>query len=132
MSPCPCLYFFISIFPCLQIHVSMTPFLQVSMSHVYVSMFLCLHVSGIPQTELMENGNFHLFDVKAKLLTSVCCYALCPCLHLSGIPQTEPSGKQQLAYVCCKQKMANFCLFAANGNRKRKFVFLCRQMINSY
>jgi hypothetical protein len=28
--------------------------------------------------------------------------------------------------------MANFCLFAANGNRKRKFVFLCQQMINSY
>jgi hypothetical protein len=35
-------------------------------------------------------------------------------------------------FVCCKQKkeMANSCLFAANGNGKRKFVFLSRQTIN--
>jgi hypothetical protein len=34
--------------------------------------------------------------------------------------------------LCCKQKMeiANFRLFAANRNRKRKFVFFGRQEIN--
>jgi hypothetical protein len=37
----------------------------------------------------------------------------------------ELNGKQQLPLVCCKRKkeMANFYLIAANGNRKRKFVF---------
>jgi hypothetical protein len=39
-------------------------------------------------------------------------------------------GKQQLPFVCCKQKSetANFRLFSANG--KWKFVFLGQQMIN--
>jgi hypothetical protein len=40
--------------------------------------------------------------------------------------------KRQLPYVCCEQKTetANFRLFAANGNGKRKFVFLGRPTIN--
>ncbi len=35
-------------------------------------------------------------------------------------------GIRQLPFVSCKWKMemANFCSFAANGNRKRKLVFL--------
>jgi hypothetical protein len=39
----------------------------------------------------------------------------------------------QLLIVCCKPitEMANFHLFAANGNRKWKFVFLSQQTINS-
>ncbi len=38
--------------------------------------------------------------------------------------EIETNGKQQLPFVCCKRKteMANFCLFAANENGKRKFV----------
>jgi hypothetical protein len=41
-------------------------------------------------------------------------------------------GKRQFLIVCCKQKAetANFRLFAANENRKRKFVSLGRQTIN--
>jgi hypothetical protein len=41
-------------------------------------------------------------------------------------------GIQQLPFVCCKWKMKteNFRLFSANGNVKRKFVFLGRQTIN--
>jgi hypothetical protein len=32
--------------------------------------------------------------------------------------KTELRGQQQLSFICCKGKkeMANFCLFAANGN----------------
>jgi hypothetical protein len=39
--------------------------------------------------------------------------------------QTE-NGNGKLLFVCCKRKtaMANFRLFAANGNGKWKFVFL--------
>ncbi len=50
------------------------------------------------------------------------------CLHVSGIPQMKKltNIKQQLPFVCWRQKMemANFHLFAANGNGKQKFVFL--------
>jgi hypothetical protein len=44
--------------------------------------------------------------------------------------ELKKNGK--VAFVCCKQKteMANFCLFAANGNGKWKFVFLGRQTTN--
>jgi hypothetical protein len=36
------------------------------------------------------------------------------------------NGKQQLLFVCRKRKTetSNFHLFAANKNRKQKFVFL--------
>jgi hypothetical protein len=42
------------------------------------------------------------------------------------------NGKQQLPFVCCKEKTesANLRLFAANGSGKRKFVFLSRQTVN--
>jgi hypothetical protein len=35
-------------------------------------------------------------------------------------------AKRQFPFVCCKQKteLANFLLFAANENGKRKFVFI--------
>ncbi len=84
MSPCPFLHVHVSMSmsPCLCLHVyvSMSSFFQVSMSHVYVSMFSCLHlhVSMFPaflkqKTELMENCNFHLFAAnrKRKWQTSV-------------------------------------------------------------
>jgi hypothetical protein len=49
-------------------------------------------------------------------------------------PQTEngTNDKRQLPIVFCKRekKTANFRLFAANGNGKRKFVFLGRQTMN--
>jgi hypothetical protein len=40
--------------------------------------------------------------------------------------ENRTSGKWQFPFVCCKWKteMANFRLFAANGNGKRKFVSL--------
>ncbi len=131
MSPCPCLYFSISIFPWLQVLVSMSPFLQVSMSHVYVSMFLCLHVSGIPLTELMENGNFYLFAAKEKSQTSVCCYvsmSMSPCFRNSTngtmrktatcvcLLQTE-NGR--LLFVCCKWKQKTEVCFPLSANDKQ-------------
>jgi hypothetical protein len=44
--------------------------------------------------------------------------------------ENKINGRQQLSFVCCKQKteMANCHLFAANGNGKQKFVFLGWQM----
>ncbi len=47
--------------------------------------------------------------------------------------ENRTNGKQQLPFVCCKQntETSNFRLFAANRKRKRKFVFLGRQTINS-
>jgi hypothetical protein len=46
--------------------------------------------------------------------------------------ENATNAKRQLAHVCCEQKaeIANFRLFAANGNGKRKFVFLGRPTIN--
>jgi hypothetical protein len=47
--------------------------------------------------------------------------------------KNRTNGKQQLSFVCCKQntETSNFRSFAANRKRKRKFVFLGQQMINS-
>jgi hypothetical protein len=47
--------------------------------------------------------------------------------------KNKTKGKQQLVFVFCKRKKetTNFHLFAANGNGKRKFVFIGWQMINS-
>ncbi len=36
-----------------------------------------------------------------------------------------------VCFLQTETETANFCLFAANGNGKRKFVFLGRQTINS-
>jgi hypothetical protein len=46
--------------------------------------------------------------------------------------RNSAKGKRQLPFVFCKWKTetANFCLFAAHGNRKQMFVFLSRQMMN--
>jgi hypothetical protein len=88
--------------PCLHVRISMSPFLHASMSHVYVSMFLSLHASTV-----LENGNFCVF-VANGMVTTVC---LLP----------------------TKTKKVNFRFFgffAANGNGKRKFVFLGQKMIN--
>ncbi len=46
--------------------------------------------------------------------------------------ENESNKKQQLLFVFCKHKketVANFRLFAANRNKKLKFVFLGRQLI---
>jgi hypothetical protein len=103
VSPCPCLY--VSLSPSLHVHVSISPCL---MSSVYVSMSPppCLHL---------------------HVSTSM---SPCPCLHASGIPQTEnrTNGKQQLLNGYCKRKTENSHLFAANRNRKWKFVFLGWQL----
>ncbi len=114
MSPClhvsmsSCLHF--SICPCL--HFSICPCFHVSCQCIYVSMSPCLHVSMSP-----------CLYVFMSPYTS---------LNVSGILQTEirTNGKRQLPFMCCKRKTANFCLFAATGTGKRKFVFLGRQTIN--
>ncbi len=106
LPPCPCLHVLASMSlppcPCLHVHVSISS-VYVSMSNVSMSPFL--HVSVSPS----------------------------PCLHVSEIPQIEnrANGKQRLPFVCCKREteMANFRLFATNGNGNRKFVFLGRQNI---
>jgi hypothetical protein len=58
----------------------------------------------------------------------------CPCFHVSGIPQTENEITKTATSVYFKQREnrnGNFRLFAANGNRKRTFVFLGQQTLNS-
>jgi hypothetical protein len=101
MSPCPCLHVQVSRPLCLCLHVSMTPCFHVSC--------LCFHVSMSPS----------------------------PCLCVSMFAEfrnteNRTNGKRQLPFVCCKREMemTDFRLFAANGNRKWKFVFLFRQTIN--
>ncbi len=46
--------------------------------------------------------------------------------------KNRTNGQPQLPFVCCKWKMetVNLCVFAANGNGKQKFVFLCQQTVN--
>ncbi len=117
MSLCSCLHVHVSMFmsfcQCLHVHVFTSifpcPCLRV---HVSVLMSLCprLHVSIPP----CSRSHVHV--------------SIIPCLHVSGISQTEKetNGKRQLPFVFCKRKSetSNFRLFAANGNVKRKFVFL--------
>ncbi len=55
-------------------------------------------------------------------------------VSLNIYTENRTNGKLQLPFVCCKRKTetANFRLYCtANGNRKRNFVFLGQQMINS-
>jgi hypothetical protein len=105
-SPCSCFHLFVSMLmsPCLYVHASMSTCFYVCFHTSCLCLYL--HVSMSP----------------------------CPCLNVSGMQQTEnrTNGKQQLLFVCCKRKTetANFRLFAANRNGKRKFVFLGQQMIN--
>ncbi len=81
---------------------------------------------------MFEKSNGYTFFINKK---SEFPNILIPRLHVPRIPQTEngATGKRQLPFVCCRQKMktANFHLFAENGNGKRKFVSLGRQTINS-
>jgi hypothetical protein len=122
MSPCTCLY------------VSMSPFFHVSclhfsMSHVYVSMFPCLHLHV--SISMSPSPCLHLH---VSIAMSSCLYvhvsmsmSPCPCFHVSRILQTEngTNRKRGLPFVCCKGKTetANLRLFAADGNGKRKFFF---------
>jgi hypothetical protein len=54
-------------------------------------------------------------------------HLMSPYRHVTGIPPTEngTNGKLQFPFVCYirKTETANFCLFAANRNDKRKSVF---------
>ncbi len=83
-----CLHVHVSMFmsPYLCLHVAMYPFLHFPMSHVYVSVFLCLHL---------------------HVSVSPCLHvSMSICLNVSGILQTEneTKGKRQLPFICCKQK----------------------------
>jgi hypothetical protein len=111
MSPCPKVPMFPSpvsqcsraaMSPCPR--VPMSPCLRVFVSPCpYVSMSPCLHVS------------------------------MSLCLRSTVVPVflEMENGKGQFPFVCCKKKeTANFRLFAANRNGKRKFAFLGRQTIN--
>jgi hypothetical protein len=54
----------------------------------------------------------------------------CPFPHI--YMGKETNVKWKFCFVCCKQKMemANFYLFAVNGNGTRKFVFLgCKRCL---
>jgi hypothetical protein len=73
---------------------------------LHVCMSACLHVSMYP---------------------CLCLYVSIspsPCLHVSA-PENGTKGKKQHPLAFCKWKteMANFRLFAANRNGKRKYVF---------
>jgi hypothetical protein len=111
----PCLY--VSIFPCL---MSMSPCFHVSIS---MSSCLYVHVS-------MSMSPCPCLHVHVSMSMSPC-----PCLHVSRILQTEngTNRKRGLPFVCCKEKTetVNLRLFAADGNGKRKFLFLGRQMLTS-
>jgi hypothetical protein len=51
--------------------------------------------------------------------------SMSPCIYVSMFPEFQ-NRKMQLPFVSCKRKTEteNFRLFAANGNGKRKFIFL--------
>ncbi len=84
-----------------RLHVSIFPCL-----HVFLFLCLCLHVSSLHVSmspgPCFLNSNNKKWNQR-KMATSVC------------LLQTGP---------------ANFRLFAANGNRKRKFIFLSLWTIN--
>ncbi len=77
---------------------------------VSLSMSSCLHVSISPCSMSHVYVSIFMF----------------PCLkvHVSMFPKFRKQKKELT-------KNSNFFLFAANGNRKRKFVFLGLQTINS-
>ncbi len=103
MSSCPCL---IVLCPCVSVSMSPSPCLHFSMSrciHVCVFMFPCLYL--------------HI--------------SMSPCLHVSGIRKKRTELTENSNFICWLQtEPANFCLFAAKGNGKQKFVFLGRQTLN--
>jgi hypothetical protein len=115
MPPCLFLHVHISPYPCLNFHVSMCLCLHVSMS-------LSLHVFMSP---LLHSPCFHVF-LYISMSPSPCLYvsmSMFSEFHKQKLKLTE---KWQLPFTWFKWKIetANFLLFAANGNKKWKFVFL--------
>jgi hypothetical protein len=114
---------------------------QIRLARLQTDNFVCFFINKRAKDKLpfawWANGKNRLriiawASVFCLNLMSPCFHV--PCLHVSGILQMEngTNAKRQLPYVCCEQKMeiANFRLFAANGNGKRKFVLLGRPTIN--
>jgi hypothetical protein len=94
------------------LHVSMSTSLHVSKSMspcLHVTMSPCLHVS-----------------------MSICLHVYVSMFQEFPKRKTELNRKRQFPFVCYKRKTetANFHLFAANENGKRRFVILGRQTIN--
>ncbi len=104
--------------------IKQMPGLQISVWCLHVSMSPCLYFFMSPGLHVSMSLCFHVSISMSS----------CPCLHVSGIPQTKngSNGKQPLPFVFCKWKteIANFRIFAANGNGKWMFVFLGQQKIN--
>jgi hypothetical protein len=95
---------------------------------------VCLQITSpfVSLSTKVQMTNFRLFDEQMvnELLCLPCLWVSTspyPCLNVSGIPQREngTNRKGQLPFVFCKQEMemANFNLFAANGNRNQMFVY---------
>ncbi len=155
MPPCPCLH--VSMFPCLNVSMSMSPGFYVSIfssmspcprpcQHVLVHVCMSSSMSACPRPCLYVLVHV---SMSSSMLPCPrpCCHVMFPCprpcfyvhvyvLVLETLLQTEngTDGKRQLPFVCCKRKTetANFCLFAANGNGKWKFVFYGQWTINGY
>jgi hypothetical protein len=77
----------------------------------------------------MDNFNLFLYQPMGNQQTFV---SVSPIFLKFCKQKAELKKNGKVGFVCCIQKteMANFCLFAANGNEKWKFVFLGRQTIN--
>jgi hypothetical protein len=80
--------------------------------------------------------NFHLYDAQTvnrlrKIAWAAISRLMSPCLCLHVLQKENGTNrKRQLPFVFCKpeKEIANFRLFAAIRNGKRKFVSLDQQM----
>jgi hypothetical protein len=146
MSPCLRVHASMSSCACLRVHVSMSPFFHVSMSrciHVSVSMFPRLHLHGsvshclhvyvhvyvsmFPKfrkrkTELMGNGNIHLFaaDGKRKRQISVC---LLQTETEKGRVSSIVGKRQTIIDDSCLSKCAPLGQFVTSGLKCLSFLW---------